>query len=167
MGDSEETLLLALLNSTPVVGSRPVDELADEAAAAGWLRAWGGRGTGAELAAARAARADLQAVVRGQRPVQVLGTHLAGVVWIPVIEEGRLVRHLEARDDDRLAARAVLAYFACAEQAPGRLRACGNDACRLFLLDHSRAGTARWCSMATCGNRMKARRHATRARSTR
>jgi predicted RNA-binding Zn ribbon-like protein len=29
----------------------------------------------------------------------------------------------------------------------------------LFLLDRTRAGTARWCSMSVCGNRMKARRH--------
>ena len=42
---------------------------------------------------------------------------------------------------------------------PGRLRPCANDECRLFLIDHSKANAARWCSMAVCGNRMKARRH--------
>ncbi|MEV6129094.1 CGNR zinc finger domain-containing protein [Streptomyces violaceusniger] len=47
---------------------------------------------------------------------------------------------------------------------PGRLRPCENPACRLFLLDRSRANTARWCSMKTCGNRLKARRHQARAR---
>jgi predicted RNA-binding Zn ribbon-like protein len=35
----------------------------------------------------------------------------------------------------------------------------------MFLIDHSKAGTARWCSMAVCGNRMKARRHYQRART--
>ena len=34
----------------------------------------------------------------------------------------------------------------------------------MFLLDESRSGTARWCSMATCGNRLKARRHNARGK---
>ncbi|MFJ9079539.1 CGNR zinc finger domain-containing protein [Streptomyces sp. NPDC102278] len=34
----------------------------------------------------------------------------------------------------------------------------------MFLIDHSRPGTARWCSMAVCGNRMKARTHARKRR---
>ena len=50
------------------------------------------------------------------------------------------------------------------QDSPGRLRPCANDECRLFLIDRSKAGTARWCSMAVCGNRMKARRHYERAR---
>ncbi|MEV6693745.1 CGNR zinc finger domain-containing protein [Micromonospora sp. NPDC051196] len=48
--------------------------------------------------------------------------------------------------------------------ARGRLRSCGNDECRLFHLDRSRANTARWYSMKTCSNRLKARRHQERAR---
>ncbi|WP_412973700.1 CGNR zinc finger domain-containing protein [Mycolicibacterium setense] len=35
----------------------------------------------------------------------------------------------------------------------------------MFLIDRSKRNTARWCSMATCGNRMKARRHHQRART--
>ena len=50
-------------------------------------------------------------------------------------------------------------------RSPGRLRPCANDECRLFLDDHSKANAARWCSMAVCGNRMKARRHYERARN--
>ena len=48
---------------------------------------------------------------------------------------------------------------------PGRLRPCANDECRLFLIDRSKANAARWCSMAVCGNRMKARRHYQRSRN--
>ncbi|MEU1163642.1 CGNR zinc finger domain-containing protein [Streptomyces sp. NPDC005921] len=47
---------------------------------------------------------------------------------------------------------------------PGRLRPCANPECRLFLLDRSKGNSARWCSMAVCGNRMKARRHYRRTR---
>jgi predicted RNA-binding Zn ribbon-like protein len=57
------------------------------------------------------------------------------------------------------AVRAVTAWGALQEARPGRLRPCANDECRLFLLDRSRANRARWCSMAVCGNREKARRH--------
>jgi len=54
---------------------------------------------------------------------------------------------------------AVLAWDELRAESPGRLRACANPECRLFLIDHSKPNSARWCSMATCGNRMKARRH--------
>jgi predicted RNA-binding Zn ribbon-like protein len=49
--------------------------------------------------------------------------------------------------------------------AQGRLRPCANDECRLFLIDRSKANAVRWCSMALCGNRMKARRHYQRGRT--
>ncbi len=64
----------------------------------------------------------------------------------------------------RLAVEVVLAWATAEEQLPGRLRPCANDECQLFLLDRSRANRARWCSMAVCGNREKARRHYERTR---
>jgi predicted RNA-binding Zn ribbon-like protein len=54
---------------------------------------------------------------------------------------------------------AILAWDALASQSPARLRPCANEECRLFLIDRSKANAARWCSMAVCGNRMKAHRH--------
>lgn len=66
--------------------------------------------------------------------------------------------------DDRLPVDAVLAWSTVSARLPGRLRPCANAECELFLVDHSRPGTAKWCSMATCGNRMKARAHAQRVR---
>ena len=60
-------------------------------------------------------------------------------------------------------ARVVLAWGDVQNERPGRLRPCANDECHLFLLDRSRGGTGRWCSMSGCGNRMKARRHYDRA----
>jgi predicted RNA-binding Zn ribbon-like protein len=85
-----------------------------------------------------------------------------------VLGDTGLELHLTVEDDDRrLAVRAVLAWGVVTHDLPGRLRPCANDECRLFLLDRSRANTARWCSMAICGNRMKARRHYQRTRETR
>ena len=40
-----------------------------------------------------------------------------------------------------------------------RIRICANDTCRWIFYDESRAGRRRWCDMATCGNRAKAKRH--------
>jgi predicted RNA-binding Zn ribbon-like protein len=38
-----------------------------------------------------------------------------------------------------------------------RIRICQN--CRWLFLDRSRNGSRRWCDMAVCGNRQKAKRH--------
>jgi predicted RNA-binding Zn ribbon-like protein len=46
--------------------------------------------------------------------------------------------------------------------APGEVRPCPGTGCGWMFLDP--AGRRRWCSMAWCGNRAKARRHALRQR---
>jgi predicted RNA-binding Zn ribbon-like protein len=45
-----------------------------------------------------------------------------------------------------------------------RVRLCANAQCLWLFLDESKAGTRRWCDMASCGNRAKARRHYQRTR---
>jgi predicted RNA-binding Zn ribbon-like protein len=40
-----------------------------------------------------------------------------------------------------------------------RVRRCANEKCLWLFLDESKSGTRRWCDMASCGNRAKARRH--------
>jgi CGNR zinc finger/Putative stress-induced transcription regulator len=40
-----------------------------------------------------------------------------------------------------------------------RIRMCAADDCGLLLVDTSRPGRRRWCSMERCGNRAKVRRH--------
>jgi predicted RNA-binding Zn ribbon-like protein len=47
-----------------------------------------------------------------------------------------------------------------------RIRICANDTCRWLFYDESRAGRRRWCDMATCGNRAKAKRHRERQKET-
>lgn len=47
-----------------------------------------------------------------------------------------------------------------------RVRICANDTCRWIFYDESRSGRRRWCDMATCGNRAKARRHRERQKSS-
>jgi len=45
-----------------------------------------------------------------------------------------------------------------------RVRLCANEECLWLFLDESKAATRRWCNMASCGNRAKARRHYLRTR---
>ncbi|MFI1583535.1 CGNR zinc finger domain-containing protein [Embleya sp. NPDC020630] len=47
---------------------------------------------------------------------------------------------------------------------PDRIRRCANPECTLWFADISKNGRRRWCSMAECGNRAKARAHYTRSR---
>jgi predicted RNA-binding Zn ribbon-like protein len=163
---ASEDFLLALLNTTPVVDGTPADQLADPARARSWLAGQGGAGTGSELRQVRAARDVLQAVVRGERPPGELAPFLEGASLVPAMAGGRVSWSLDVAPDRRLAVTAVLAWDDLARSRPGRLRPCANGACHLFLIDRTKSNTARWCSMATCGNRMKARRHYQRARTT-
>jgi predicted RNA-binding Zn ribbon-like protein len=48
-----------------------------------------------------------------------------------------------------------------------RIRICASETCSARFYDRSPAGRRRWCSMATCGNEAKARRHRARAKSDR
>lgn len=161
----DEAFLLAVLNSTPVVDGVPADNFADTARARAWLASAGGAGTDTELRHVLQVRQALQAVVRGEQPPDVLAPELQDVTSIPAMTDGQITWTLSAPQDRELAVRAVLAWDALAKRSPGRLRPCANDECRLFLIDHSKANAARWCSMALCGNRMKARRHYQRIRN--
>jgi predicted RNA-binding Zn ribbon-like protein len=49
--------------------------------------------------------------------------------------------------------------------ARGRVRVCASPTCSARFYDRSPAGRRRWCSMRTCGNEAKARRHRERSRA--
>lgn len=46
------------------------------------------------------------------------------------------------------------------------IRRCANDRCRWLFLDESRRGNRRWCDMAVCGSRAKARTYYRRRKAT-
>ncbi|MYS85741.1 CGNR zinc finger domain-containing protein [Embleya scabrispora] len=156
--------LLDLLNSRPLVNGEEQDALGDPVGGRRWAREHGGEGSLAELALLRETRDVLRDVVRGERPPTALSPLLEGVHQIPEITADGLQWTVKTPRHARPAVEAVLAWAATEKRLPGRLRPCANDECRLFLLDRSRANRARWCSMAVCGNREKARRHYERTR---
>lgn len=166
-GDAQERSLLALLNSTPTKSGTVIDLLADRDYATGLARDFGGRGTHVEVLALSEIRGPLQDSTLRGIPRPELDTVMANVVQRPQpLSADGLRWALDGPAAGVVAARAVIAWAHVTSQAPGRLRPCGNDDCRLFFIDHSKGNTARWCSMATCGNRMKARRHHARRASS-
>ncbi|HEX3790610.1 MAG TPA: CGNR zinc finger domain-containing protein [Pseudonocardiaceae bacterium] len=165
MVKTDETLLLDLLNTTPVVDGSLQDELADADAGLSWLAGHGQPASAEEWQSLLDARSVLQDVVRGDRPASAVGRFVEGVSYrASFIGEG-VGWTLDVPEGRGAAARAVLAWDALRVSGPGRLRPCANEECRRFLIDHSKPNSARWCSMAVCGNRMKARRHYQRTRT--
>jgi predicted RNA-binding Zn ribbon-like protein len=77
----------------------------------------------------------------------------------------RFVRGGARLEPDAAGLDAVLGRFVAAVyQAVGdgsweRMKACRRHDCRFVFLDETRNGKRTWCSMQTCGNRAKARRH--------
>lgn len=164
-GPDDEALLLDLLNSTPVIEGVPHDELDEPAAARAWLAAHDIALTGEALRELIDVRDALQAVVRGALSPQTLQPFLDGVGLSPVISDDGIAWTLSTQQGCSTVARVILAWDALRITSPGRLRPCANTECRLFLIDRSKPNTARWCSMAICGNRMKARRHYQRSKT--
>jgi predicted RNA-binding Zn ribbon-like protein len=162
----EERLLLGILNSAPVIEGVLTDSL-EGAEGRDLARSWGGSGSASELARLRRVRQALQTIIRDDDGVAVreLAGILDDVARTPRITPDGVAWDLHVPEADRLVVGAVLAWSSVITEFPGRLRACANDECTQFLVDHSRPGTAKWCSMAVCGNRMKARTHARRAKS--
>ncbi|MCL3863287.1 CGNR zinc finger domain-containing protein [Actinotalea sp. K2] len=154
---------MSVLNSAPIIdGERterlggPGDDLTER---------FGGTGSAAEARHLRATRDTLHEIIRGRTEAAAnLAALVSRAVLTPEATTTGLRWELRAPADERLGVRALLAWTAVTEQLPGRLRPCANDECNLFLVDHSRPGAAKWCSMASCGNRMKARAHAARRR---
>ncbi|HEX3588750.1 MAG TPA: CGNR zinc finger domain-containing protein [Pseudonocardiaceae bacterium] len=160
----DEAALLDLLNTTPVVDGEPYDELGDADAGARWLAAHDLPASADEWRALVDVRSVLQDVVRGDTSATALAPFVAGLGYRAAIAADGIDWSLDAPGGRVAAARAVLAWDTLRVSHPGRLRPCANDECRRFLIDHSKPNTARWCSMAVCGNRMKARRHYQRGR---
>ncbi len=164
VGRERQDQLLELLNSTPVVDGEIVDRLADPGEAKAWQRAHGGSGSAEERRHLARTRDVLQRVVRQEEHAQSLADLLTEVALRPDLSDQGVSWELEAPAQRRIAVEAVLTWAELQETMPGRLRSCANPDCRLFLIDRSKGNAARWCSMAVCGNRMKARRHYQRTR---
>jgi predicted RNA-binding Zn ribbon-like protein len=57
-------------------------------------------------------------------------------------------------------------YAAMEDEGWTRLKLCSSQTCRWAFYDRSKNHSSRWCTMASCGNRDKARRFRSRAKPT-
>ncbi len=162
---NDEELVLTLLNTTPTLDGARTDRLfADPVEAAVTCRAWGGIGTHAQVDALARARDLVQRAVVERSIDASLDEILATARRRPCLTPTGLTWRLEAPARSAPAMRFLIAWSDLQLRRPGRLRSCANEECSLFLLDRSTGNRGRWCAMATCGNRLKARRHQKRAR---
>lgn len=125
----------------------------------------------ADLAPVKALRAVVDRIARGLadgRPpggadVAALNAAAARPPLVPVLGGGTTT--WADPDGGTPAAPAVLATLArdAVELFGGplaaRIKVCAAEDCGLLLVDTSRPGTRRWCSMEWCGNRAKVRAH--------
>lgn len=163
----DEDVLIAVLNSAPRDGGDPAEQLIGARGAA-LARRCGGNGSEAELRRLRAARDALQAAIRGQAdPAPTLQQLLSDVSRRPAVTSVRVSWVVDGPPDALLPVRVIQAWSDVNDRLPGRLKPCANPECNFFLIDRSRPGTAKWCSMAACGNQMKARTYAARRRAAR
>ena len=146
------------------------DELSDPRTLQAWLEAHG------LVCGGTAAAADLHAARRLREAMRGLLAENTG----PSARKEAAQTLDEAADAARLAVRfdpgggaqlepaaagvpgalGRLVAIAAAAMANGtwnRLKACRADDCRWAFYDHARNRSRRWCSMAVCGNRTKAR----------
>ena len=170
-----------------------VDALATPGALAAWIQAAGlappaGRpalaplrgGSGGRLLlrqahALRAALGQLARAIADGRPVPERAIQIVNRVLRAApahrelrYEEGAWVAREVRVGSEPLALLAPIAHSAADFLLTGdrsRVRACGNPACVLFFYDRTRNGIRRFCSTATCGNRVKAARRYRRLRA--
>lgn len=174
------SLWIDFVNSAPVALG---DLIATPQAWQRWCAAAGlapgdGGETPARLAEAHALREALARLFEAlmhcragaEADVALVNAHLARAIshpWLHAAANGVATETVRANGSDPLVAIAAdFASFATSFE-PGRMRHCGNPHCSLVFYDTARNGTRRWCSMATCGNRQKARSHRARAATLR
>ena len=116
-----------------------------------------------------AAHVEGRATTRELAPLnRLIDQHLAARYML-VAAQGRVgsARISTGADDATLALSdiclAIVELFASAKAL--RLKQCAHDACSRFFLDESKSGTRTWCSMKTCGNRVKAARYYERTKN--
>jgi predicted RNA-binding Zn ribbon-like protein len=80
----------------------------------------------------------------------------AGPQLLPALREGA---------DGAIGGLLAITAEALADGSWERLKICPGDHCGWAFFDHSRNRAGRWCSMAVCGGRVKARTHYRRRRT--
>ena len=157
------------------------DQFKDPNTLAAWLVA-----RGLMEAGATATEADRKHAVAVREAIRgVIGANTGATVYpidIATLNEAVSISRLRARfasggrarlepeagGVEGALGRIVAAVFASiGDEDWTRLKLCGSSSCRWAFYDRSRNHSSRWCRMASCGNRQKARRFRERSKATR
>ena len=163
-------LVQAFVNTLDVLPG--TEELRDANTLAGWLVAHGLMRAGepvddSDLKHAIAVREAMRAVIGGNNgrrvyPVEVATLNEAANasrLRMRFGRDGKPRLEPEAAGPVGAIGRLVAAlYSAMQDDEWDRLKLCTDDHCRWAFFDRSKNHSSRWCSMASCGNRAKARR---------
>lgn len=168
-----EPLAVDLLNTRWRAAGRDVDLLATVPGFGQWLAEAAQHDlepTEAARAAACDARAAIQDIVMAgtggsggsgddeSAAESAVNGILARGLTVRAISGGVIRDRTVITDPEWAAAwRAVANYVELRREAPAGIRQCHHPDCVLYFFD--RTGRRRWCSMAACGNRAKAKRH--------
>ncbi|MBM7170045.1 ABATE domain-containing protein [Streptomyces sp. G44] len=156
-------------------GAQPRERLTDPARLRLWLRATGLYVTDVSPAGLKDAVELREAIYRvgsavatGEQPdsgdVRTLNTTAAAGHAKAALEQGRAEWRLTDTTPlaDALGVLATDAVHVLGGPDRGRVKNCAGPGCAGLYLDTSRAANRRWCSMNTCGNKVKKARLATR-----
>jgi predicted RNA-binding Zn ribbon-like protein len=163
----ELELVRAFVNTLDVEDG--VDELSEPAALTNWLAAHGmhvERASQAELRLALAVREALRALLLANNGTEL--DPVAASVLDSAAQRARLSLRFRPDGGARYEAAAGgvdgclgrllgIAADAMAAGTWSRLKACRSRTCRWAFYDRARNRSRRWCDMAVCGNRVKAR----------
>ncbi|APA97860.1 CGNR zinc finger domain-containing protein [Nocardia seriolae] len=156
-------------------GATPRERLNDPGLLELWLDAVGLRTPGVSPREFRNALELREAIYRAGLAVAAAGQPDPGDAAIlneaavvgrskPVLEDGRAVWRLSEKTpvSDALGVLAADAIRVLGGPGRGRIKACEGPGCAGLFLDTSRGANRRWCSMNTCGNKVKKARLADR-----
>jgi predicted RNA-binding Zn ribbon-like protein len=145
------------------------DELSSPDALAGWLEAHrlgGGSAGSADLHGARRLREAIRGLLLENSGMNV--REESALTLAQAAERARFAVRFDpagtmtlepraAGVDGALGRLVAIVAGAMADGTWSRLKACQADPCGWAFYDHARNHSRRWCSMAVCGNRTKAR----------
>jgi predicted RNA-binding Zn ribbon-like protein len=156
------------------------DQLSDPANLSGWLI-----GRGLMAPAQPADDADLKHAIAVREAIRgAIGANSGGSVYPVDVAtlngaisasrlrprfgpDGRARLEPDAGGVEGALGRIVAAVFAAMnEEEWARLKLCDSSTCRWAFYDQSRNHSSRWCKMASCGNRQKAKRFRQRAKKS-
>jgi predicted RNA-binding Zn ribbon-like protein len=136
------------------------------------------RPTGALLRAARALRAVLRSLVESRKAGKApdfsdLNAFLVAahshpqLVWTKSKSVALKTVRAAGTAEEILAPVALVAAELFSTADFRRVRRCSEQTCVHWFLDTTRPGRRRWCSMATCGNRLKVKSYRQRLKKSR